>query len=279
MTQLWCNGRWLDPSDFPASPLDRGGILGLGLFETILALNGRPIFADRHLARLRKGCERLGWQVPLGDFDEVASQLLAANHLATSRARLRVTVTAGSGPLDDLKPGADQRVWIAALPAAEPPDHISVLLSPWPRNEHSPLAGLKCASYAENLIALDHARRQGFQETVFLNTQGHVCEAATGNLFLVKNGTLHTPSLNSGCLPGVTREVVLELAKDHGISCVEREVVLGDLHGADEIFLTSATRGPVGVSRIGAQAFPAGPLTARLRKLWKSDVQSLADLQ
>lgn len=268
MTTLWCNGRWLESSDLPASPLDRGGLLGLGLFETLLAVKGRPIFHDRHLARLTAGCARLGWQVPLGDFPEVAAELLQRNDLAACRARIRVAVTAGSGPIDNLTPGADRLVWMVALPAAEPPASVSVMLSPWPRNENSPLAGLKCASYAENPIALDHARQRGFQETIFLNTQGHVCEAATGNLFWIQNGTLQTPSLTSGCLPGVTREVVLELAKDHGIPYLEREFHPWDLHRADEIFLTSATRGLVSVSRLDAQAFTPGPVSARLKKLW-----------
>ena len=268
MTQLWCNGRWLDFSDFQASPLDRGSMLGLGLFETMLALDGAPVFIDRHLARLRKGCERLRWDLPCFDLAEVALELLARNGLTSGRARVRLALSGGGGPINDLAPGADRIFWMMAVPASDVPSSVSTLISPWLRNENSPVAGMKCASYAENLVALDHARRLGFDETIFLNTQGHVCEAATGNLFFVKNGILHTPALHSGCLPGVTREVVMELAGDHQIPCVERDVLPDDLHCADEIFLTSATRGPVNVIQLDTRNFTPGPLAARLRELW-----------
>lgn len=273
MTLLWCNGQWLDSQDFPASSMDRGAILGLGLFETLLALDGVPVFADRHLERLRKGCGRLGWDLALADFHETAGELLARNHLTSGRARIRLAVTAGSGPLHDLTPGNDRLVWMAALPAGDVPASLTVNLSPWPRNERSPLAGLKCASYAENLVALDHARRLGFDETVFLNTAGQLCEAATANLFLVKNGALLTPHPDSGCLPGITRGLVLELARRQRISCVERLPGLGDLEAADEVFLTSSTRGPVAVSRFREQEFPPGPLTGILRELWDGETR------
>ena len=110
MTQLWSNGEWFDFQDFPVSPLDRGAILGLGLFETLLALDGVPVFADRHLARLLEGCERLGWSVPLPDFHETAQELLARNNLTSGRARIRLAVSGGSGAIDDLASGKDRVV-------------------------------------------------------------------------------------------------------------------------------------------------------------------------
>ena len=243
-------------------------MLGLGLFETMLALDGAPVFIDRHLARLRKGCERLRWELPCFDLAAVAVELLARNGLPSGRARVRLALSGGGGPINDLVPGADRIFWMMAVPASDVPSSVSTLISPWLRNENSPVAGMKCASYAENLVALDHARRLGFDETIFLNTRGHVCEAATGNLFFVKNGILHTPALHSGCLPGVTREVVMELAGDHQIPCVERDVLPDDLHCADEIFLTSATRGPVNVMQLDTRNFTPGPLAAGLRELW-----------
>jgi branched-subunit amino acid aminotransferase/4-amino-4-deoxychorismate lyase len=243
-------------------------LLGLGLFETLLALDGVPVFADRHLSRLRNSGGKLGWDVDFPGFHEIAVELLARNQLATGRARLRLTVTGGSGLINDLTPGADRLVWLAAFPAAEPPESLAVSLSPWPRNERSPLAGLKTASYAENLVALDYARRLGFEETLFLTTRGQLCEAATANVFLVKNGGLLTPDLASGCLPGIGREVIGELAPAQGIPCEEKPLVLADLEAADEVFLTSATRGPVAVSRFDARSFPPGPITAQLRERW-----------
>ncbi|HEX7260353.1 MAG TPA: aminotransferase class IV [Luteolibacter sp.] len=267
MTQLWCNGQWLAPQDFPASPTDRGSILGLGLFETVLAIDGRLVFADRHLARLRKSCERLGWNPELPDLREAAEELLVRNALATGRARLRLAVTAGSGRIDELAPGGDSLVWMtAAWINGEVTEAVSANLAPWKRNEHSPLAGLKCASYAENLIALDHARQRGFQQTLFLNTAGHLCEAATANLFLVTDGTLLTPPLSSGCLPGITREVVIELAGGLGIPCEERDLMLETLQSADGAFLTSSVQGITGISRFEDRILGACAVTDRLSR-------------
>ena len=246
--------------------MDRGSILGLGLFETILALDGIPVFADRHLARLHQGCERLGWSVEILHFQQIAAELLVKNQLTHGRARIRLAVTAGSGPLHDLSPGGDRLIWMTALPAFAPPESLSACIAPWPRNEHSPLAGLKCASYAENLIALDHARRQGFDETIFLNTAGRLCEAATANLFLVKDRSLFTPALDSGCLPGICRDRVIEQAREIGIPCETGSLTVAQLHAADEIFLTSSTRGPVPLSRLGERRLALGPIVRKLRQ-------------
>ena len=248
--------------------MDRGGILGLGLFETILALDGVPVFADRHLSRLRNSAGKLGWQFEFPDFRETAGELLAINDLSTGRAKIRLTLTAGSGPLDDLTSGEDRLLWMSVLPATVAPKALAACISPWPRNEKSSLAGLKCASYAENLVAFDHARRLGFQETLFLNTVGQLCEAATANLFLVKNGRLLTPPLASGCLPGITREVVIELAKNLGIDCEETALFPADLDAAEEIFLTTSIRGITGLSRLDSRSLEPGPTTQLLREAW-----------
>jgi branched-chain amino acid aminotransferase len=273
MTRLWCNGLWLDVLDFPTSPTDRGLMHGLGLFETILAVDGRPIFVDLHLARLQAGCQRLGWQVGWPDLKEIIAELINLNHLTNGRARIRLSITGGSGLLQDLSLGADHIVWLTAVPAADAPAATCANLAPWPRNERSPLAGLKCASYAENLIALEHAARLGFEETIFLNTAGHLCEAATANLFLVTNGRIATPSLESGCLPGITRFVVMDLAARLGIPCEERTLTRADLDDVDELFLTSTIRGVMGVSKFRDRTFPQGAITSTLREAWTEATQ------
>jgi branched-chain amino acid aminotransferase len=276
MNAFWCNGKWLSAADFPAAPLDRGAMLGLGLFETVLGEGGRAVFAERHLARLAAGCERLGWVSPdqeFGDLVGVMERLLQHAELGTGRARIRVTVTGGKGELAELAAGRDRLVWMMVSPAAAVPATVAVAIAPWPRNERGALAGLKCASYAENLVALDQARRAGFQETLFFNTAGELCEAATANVFLVTEGRLRTPPLTAGCLAGVTREVVLELAARNGIDCAEAALGSAELAAADEVFLTSATRGPVAVSRVAGRTLPPPQLAGRLRTLWEAEVR------
>jgi branched-subunit amino acid aminotransferase/4-amino-4-deoxychorismate lyase len=276
MRTLWCNGQWLAAGDFPAAPLDRGAMLGLGLFETLLGVDGRVAFGARHLARLAAGCARFGWVAPQQEFaglQEVMEQLLQRAGHGRGQARIRLAVTAGSGGLADLASGADRLVWMAAMPVADAPASVALDVAPWPRNERAALVGLKCASYAENLLALDQARRAGFDETLFFNTAGELCEAATANVFLVRGGVLLTPPLASGCLAGVTRGVVLELAARHGIACEEVVLRRADLDAAQEVVLTAATRGPVAVARIGARHLPPPQLGGHLRGLWEAAVR------
>jgi branched-subunit amino acid aminotransferase/4-amino-4-deoxychorismate lyase len=276
MSTLWCNGQWVEASSFPASPLDRGSILGLALFETLLGAEGRAVFWQRHLARLGAGCARFGWvspQAEFADLPEAMERLLHTGGYATGLARIRLTVTAGTGMLTDLASGGNRLVWMAALPAAPSPGSLAVNVAPWPRNERGALAGLKCASYGENLVALDQAGRAGCDETLFFNTAGDLCEAATANVFIVREGILATPSLDSGCLAGITRGVVLELAARHGIPCEEATLRQADLDSADEVFLTSATRGPVAVSRVCEGTLAPPQLGCRIRALWEAEVR------
>ena len=272
MAEIWCNHEWLPADRYPGAAQDRGAFLGLGLFETMLAVDGILVFADRHLARLHQSCVRLGWSVGISDLREIANELLVRNGLVNGVARLRLIVTAGSGPHNDLSPGADRLLWLAAFPMTQSDDVITACLSPWPRNERSPIAGLKTSCYAENLIALDHARRSGFDEAIFVNMAGQLCESATANLFLVKDGALSTPSLDAGCLPGIGRELICEIAARAGMAVSQCALNLSDLQAADEIFLSSATRGPVGVSRFEDRYFPTLPVTAAVRLNWRDEV-------
>ncbi len=161
---------------------------------------------------------------------------------------------------------------MTAAPLVARPASLRLMLSPWRRNEHSPLAGLKCASYAENLLALDHARRLGFNETIFLNTAGELCEAAMANVFIVRDGALFTPALDSGCLPGVAREVMIAVAARAGVACHEARLDIAALAAADEVFLTSAVRGPVAACRIDSRVLPEAPFAALLAEAWEYEI-------
>ncbi len=272
MKRIWSNGQWVEPLDFSIASTDRGLMHGLGLFETILAVDGRPVFPERHMARMELSCRRLGWGFECPHFRQIMEELVAANGLGRGRARIRLAITGGSGLVSDLSLGEDHVVSMTATPVAVPPATTTANVSPFVRNERSALTGLKCASYAENLVALDHAVRLGFEETVFINSRGNLCEAATSNLFLVKDGVVRTPSLRSGCLSGITREVVIGLAAQLGVCCQEDDLSAAEIHAADEIFLTSSIRGVMGVSRFEDRTFGLTPLTAALRETWNEAV-------
>lgn len=276
--RVWCNGALLKSDALEISAFDRGLTLGFGLFETILVVNSRPVFLERHLTRHALGCGRLGWQSPTREMLETAiGEVLTANERLSGRVRLRIHQTGGVGPLNNLEKGERALLVVTSAAPVDPPESISVTFSKWPRNERSALAGLKCASYAENILALAEARRQGFDEAYFLNTRGNVCETATANLFVVKGERVTTPVIADGCLPGVTRQWVLEEGETLGIVVEEGTVSRNDLLEADEVFLTSATRGPVPVSRLDGREYRESAIGRKFAKYWEAAVQRKDD--
>ncbi|MDB6079509.1 MAG: 4-amino-4-deoxychorismate lyase [Akkermansiaceae bacterium] len=265
MSWIWCDGSFRQGT-LEVSAADRGLCHGLGAFETLLALDGGAVAVDLHFKRLADAVNRLGLvRVDREEAGDAIPELLERCGLAKGRARVRIAVTAGSGDLRELTAGPDGRVWIMAAACPAPPKSLTLATVPYPRNELSPLAGLKAASYAENLIALNFARKKGADEALFLNTCGDVCEAATANLFAIIGGAVVTPTLESGCLPGTARARVLQLADSLGFETSERDLLPGELMRASGVFLTSATRGVVEVAAIDGQVIATAPLTGVLR--------------
>jgi branched-chain amino acid aminotransferase len=247
---------------------DRGLTVGFGLFETIGVRDGVPLAFARHWQRLANSGRSCGVKVlPREVLAAAAAGVLERNRLLDGCARLRVTVTGGAGALTTIEEGCGGVTVVSAARGAMAADSAAAVLCPWTRNERDPLAGHKTLCYASNLPALDWARRAGFDEPVLANSRGELCECATANLFVVIGGSLLTPSLLTGCLPGVTRGLVLELARAAGVPLEEVELPAGRMTEAEEAFLTSATRGVQPLRRLGHRELPApGPVTARLAK-------------
>ena len=182
-----------------------------------------PFAWTRHLARLRVSADGLGLAVPtLTELREAADAVLRANDL--TEARLRITVTGGvaAARLRARRRSAD-RVRRSRSRSSPRPD-ADVVIAPWTRNENGALAGLKTISYAANVRALAYAHERGAGEAIFANTQGNLCEATGSNVFVVRDGVLVTPPATAGCLLGVTRALILELAREVGIAAEERDV-------------------------------------------------------
>ena len=144
-----------------------------------------------------------------------------------------------------------------------------VSVVPWTRNERSAVAGLKTTSYAENVVALAYASERGASEALFANTRGQLCEGTGSNVFLVSGGRLLTPPLTSGCLAGITRELVIEWAIADGLDVDETDLGLDDLRSADEVMITSSTRDVQAVAAVDDRQLDApGPVTRRLTELF-----------
>jgi branched-chain amino acid aminotransferase len=276
---IWYDGNFLDQSELRVSPFDRGLCHGLSLFETILAVRGRPVLLGQHLDRLRLGLERLA--VSSVGMDErglqaVIVSLLEKNGLTRGMARVRLSVSLGEGRLDHTDSGKAW-AWITALPIGESPASLRLTEAPWRFNKESVLRGIKVGSYAEHLIALDMARREGFDEMLFFNSAGELCESAMANVFLIRKGALLTPGLDSGCLAGVTRQLVLRMARERKIDCREMPLKLGHVKKADGIFLTSSVRGPVWVSFFGGKEYETHPLFNAIQQMWLEEMSALAN--
>jgi len=254
----WVNGTMLPEGLAGIDPLDHGVTVGDGLFETVRVIDGRTVFWVRHLRRLRRAAARIGLDVSLDDatLTSAASQVLHAAGVVDGR--LRVTVTSGPGPLGPIRPTGPTTVVIAAAASPPAPDAARVVTVPWVRNERSPLAGLKSTSYGEGVVILTHARAHGAEEALLADTTGRLSEAVTANVFVGVGGVLLTPTLEAGCLPGIVREVLLE----RGVGAAS-DIPMGVVGRADEIFLTSSTRGVTPVSHVDGRALPSvgGPLT------------------
>ena len=267
--RVWWNGSLLDDPTAPVLRLDDHGFtVGDGVFETLLVRDGTPFALTRHLARLTAGAERMG--LPLPDLDAVRRGIAAVLDDGDGQAlgRLRITYTAGPAPMGSGRGDGEPTLVVAVAPATPQPATAAVALAPWVRNERSAVAGVKTVSFADNVVALAWARERGAHEALFANTRGEVCEGTGSNVGYVLDGQARTPSLRSGCLPGVTRGLALEWC---GI--VEVDEPLDVLADADEVFLLSTTRAVQPVHRIDDRELPApGPVTAAAMAAWAAGV-------
>lgn len=266
------------PEEAKVSVLDRGFLYGDSVYETIGTMYGRLFALRDHLDRLERSARRIGLRVPPRAEIEaaVAATVAAAGNPET---RVRVMLTRGVGKLD-LDPAScdDCRLVVIAFPLGPPTPAmfdkgVAVAIVSVTRN--SPRAidpAVKSGNYLNNVLALGEARRtSGAYEAILCADDGAVAEGASSNVFAVVRGALWTPGSDVGILDGITRARAMELARGAGITVVERRILPDELRGADEAFLTSATRGILPVTTIDGGPVGAGvpgPITKRLMALY-----------
>lgn len=257
-------GGLVDADDARVSVLDHGFTVADGVFETLKVADGAAFALRRHLDRLERSAAAMG--LPAPDRAQVVTavhETVEANApVLGALGRLRITYTAGDAPLGSDR-GETGPTLVVAVSAMKPwPESAAVITVPWPRNERSPLAGVKSTSYAENVLALARAHDHGAGEALMPDTQGRLCEGTGSNVFLVLDGRLITPSLATGCLAGVTRDLVLEWS-----GAIEFDVPVSALEEAEEVFITSSTRDVQPVHRVDSRSLAApGPVTTAVRE-------------
>jgi branched-chain amino acid aminotransferase len=289
---VWIDGRIEPAEGRHLSVFDRGFQLGDGVFETLRARGGTAAELVEHLARLRSSADGLGIELAADAEATLAGgivELLEAEGLAAADADASVRITVSRGPYTarGLLPVGDvppPTMAIQAWPVPPTPeDHLRrglhLVASAVRRDPESPLAALKTTSRADYVYARLEARRAGADDALFLTIDGHLSEATSANVFLVRGDELATPALACAILPGTTRTWILAWAASVGLRPVEGWLTTRDLAEADEAFISSSVAGVLPVTRFeGRPVGPGvpGPWTLRAREAREAWFRDLA---
>ena len=248
------NDRVQESTELSLSPGQVGLLSGWGVFSTLRVAEGVLFAWERHWARIKRDAAALHVPIP-EDPERVRSKLLdlvEANQAPNCTMRVAIVRNGGgmwagpsngrSGDLIGLT--ADLKNW---------GDSVKLACVPQARHAACQFAGVKILSWAMNLTWLESAQARGFDEALLLNERGEVAECTGANLFIASGSQVWTPPLSSGCLPGITREVLLGEVQVPGIRIGEKMLTTGDLERADEVFITSTTRDLLPVMQIEDQ--------------------------
>lgn len=285
---IFLNDRFVRREEAKVSVFDHGFLYGDGVYETLRAYDGRVFMLRRHLARLRQSAELIGLDLPLPDKDWplLVQETLERNALGPGRetkdgqdAYLRITVSRGEGEVG-LAPALCPKPTVVILAKSFMPypphlhrDGVRVDLVSIRRNPDRALPPrIKSLNVLNNILAKQEATRAGAFDGIMLNAQGHVTECSASNLFFVRQGQLCTPAVECGILEGVTREVVLQLAKENRVPVEEGAYEAKALLEAEECFLTNTTLEILPVRQVGSHLLGdgrPGPVTGQLRALFR----------
>ncbi len=282
--KCYLNNKLISLDDAKISVFDHGFLYGNGLFETMRAYRNYHVFRMRqHLDRLFHSAEIIGLQIKHSTemIEDAIVETLAANNLAEA-GYVRLTISQGvglAGP--DPSTCEEPTLLIVVKPFVPYPENLyhtgaHVIVSRMRRNAQSPVPRLKSLNFLENILARAEARDVGAQESIFLDTNGYVAEGSMSNLFFVRSGVLHTPSLECPILPGITRAVVLEIAAENGIPTREGQWILEQLSAADEAFLTNSLMEVMPLTQIDTVQIgkgAPGPITLKLMSLYARQME------
>jgi branched-chain amino acid aminotransferase len=279
---IFLNDRFVRKEDAMVSVFDHGFLYGDGVYETLRAYGSRLFRLRQHLARLRRSASLIGLDIPIVEQDLIAVLQEAMKRNNLTDAYLRITVSRGEGNI-----GLDPRlcprptVVVISLPLQPYPVElfntgVSLAIVSIRRNLAAALPPMiKSLNFLNNILAKQEASRAGVFDGLMLNAEGHITECTTSNMFFVKEGCLHTPSITCGILDGITREIVLSLAREQGLPTAEGCYLPDTLLEADECFLTNTTMEIMPVRDIDTR--PIGkegsrPVTDRLRERFRANL-------
>jgi len=258
------------------SPGQAGLICGYGIFTTVRIARGEAFAYERHWRRLEKDAGRIRLPMPYSAAKVRMNlhEVIQANKVTDGCARIYF-VYDSVGPWQSEEPRPQVDLLINTAPLPEYSATARLTLRAHGRHAAAALSGVKSISWLNNVWAVSEASKEGFDEVVLLNERGEIAECTSANIFAVKDGKIFTPPLNSGCLEGVTRGILMEIAPDARLSIAEQTVRPEDLYSADEVFISSTNRNVIGVGEIAGHviANSPGPVTRSLSKLFQANIE------
>jgi branched-chain amino acid aminotransferase len=272
--KIYIDGKYYDQKNAKISVFDHGLLYGDGIFEGIRAYNGRVFKLKEHIDRLFCSAKAILLRMPLSHGDVVRAVVETCRRNKIRDGYVRLLVTRGAGTLG-LNPNRCKNPAVIIIadkiqlyPAELYERGMEIITVPTIRNLHSALnPAIKSLNYLNNILAKIEANNAGCEEAVMLNAEGFVSECTGDNIVIVKAGQVLTPPLSAGALYGITRGVVLELAREGGLSVAEPNLTRYDLFNADECFLTGTGAELIPIVKIDGRGIGTGkpgPITRRL---------------
>src|ERR1041385_5222613 len=272
--KVFIDGKFCDERDAKVSVFDHGLLYGDGVFEGIRAYHGRVFRLKEHIDRLFYSAKAILLTIPMSHQEVMDAVIESCRRNKLRDGYIRLVVTRGVGTLG-LNPNRCKNpsvIVIADKIQLYPPElyarGMEIITVPTVRNLHSALnPAIKSLNYLNNILAKIEANNAGCEEAIMLNAEGFVSECTGDNVFIIKNGQMFTPPLSAGALYGITRGVVIDLARESGISVTEPNLTRYDLFNADEFFLTGTGAEIIPVVKIDGRVIGSGkpgPITKNL---------------
>jgi branched-chain amino acid aminotransferase len=263
------------------SVLDHGFLFGDSIYETMRTYDRRPFLFGRHFARLQRSAKAVLMKLPWDASRTRAETVRTIDAAGSTEQRIRITVTRGVGDMSPDPDGCTPAVLIFSTPFTPPPadvykNGVSVVVSSFYRSRQ--LGDAKTGNLLRSVLALKEAKDAGAFEAITLTDDGKISDGITSNIWFVQGRRLLTPSTGSGILEGITRGVVLDLAKRAGLAVEENIIGVQEIERSDELFLTSSTREIVPIVRVSGKAIGngrPGPVTRSLMEAFRNETRVL----
>lgn len=263
--------------------LDHGFLFGDSIYETMRTYNQKPLLFSRHFERLRKSARAVFMELPSTReelYEETLKTIKAAGSATEHRVRITITRGTGDESPDPRSCSAPNVIIFAtplpAIPASVYENGVEVIVSSFYRSRQ--LGDAKTGNLLRSVLATREARTSGAFEAITLTSEGKISDGITANVYLIQGSTLLTPSAEAGILEGITRAVVLDLARRAGLAVIEGVLDLSEIDKSQELFLTSSTRGVVPIVRVAGKPVgngQPGPVTRKLMESYRNELVTL----